>query len=69
MPLHLYHLIAFLVSAIVVLWSTPVVKTIGLRSGHVDRPNERKVHQQPIVRLGGVSIFAGTLAALLIVWV
>ncbi|MDB9315170.1 MraY family glycosyltransferase [Spirulina sp. CS-785/01] len=68
MPLHLYHLIAFLVSAIVVLWSTPVVKTIGLRSGHVDRPNERKVHQQPIVRLGGVSIFAGTLAALLIVW-
>ncbi len=65
---HLYHLIAFLVSAIVVLWSTPVVKTLGLKSGHVDHPNERKVHRQPIVRLGGVSIFASTLIALLLVW-
>jgi UDP-GlcNAc:undecaprenyl-phosphate/decaprenyl-phosphate GlcNAc-1-phosphate transferase len=68
MPTELYHLIAFLVSITVVLWSTPVVKTIGLKSGHVDQPNERKVHQRPIVRLGGVSIFAGTLTALLIVW-
>lgn len=68
MPAHLYHLIAFLVSAFFVLWSTPVVKTIGLKSGHVDRPNERKVHKQPIVRLGGVSIFGGTLTALIIVW-
>ncbi|MEM8639090.1 MAG: MraY family glycosyltransferase [Cyanobacteria bacterium P01_G01_bin.54] len=64
----LYPLIAFLVSTTIVLWSTPVVKTIGLKSGHVDHPNERKVHRQPIVRLGGVSIFASTLAALLIVW-
>ncbi|WP_204104485.1 MULTISPECIES: MraY family glycosyltransferase [Spirulina sp. CCY15215] len=68
MPLHLYHLIAFLISAIVVLWSTPVVKTIGLKSGHVDRPNERKVHEQPMVRLGGVSIFIGTISALVIVY-
>jgi UDP-GlcNAc:undecaprenyl-phosphate GlcNAc-1-phosphate transferase len=68
MSFHLYHLIAFLVSAIVVLWSTPVVKTLGLKSGHVDHPNERKVHRQPIVRLGGVSIFASTLIAVLIVW-
>lgn len=68
MPLHLYHLIAFLVSAIVVIFSTPVVKAIGLRSGHVDHPNERKVHKQPIVRLGGVSIFAGMVVALLMIW-
>ncbi len=68
MPVELYHLIAFLASMTVVLWCTPVVKTIGLKSGRVDRPNERKIHQRPMVRLGGVSIFAGTLAALLIVW-
>ena len=68
MPLHLYHLIAFLISAIVVLWSTPVVKTIGLKSGHVDRPNERKVHREPMVRLGGVSIFIGSISALIIVY-
>ncbi|NEO32365.1 MAG: undecaprenyl/decaprenyl-phosphate alpha-N-acetylglucosaminyl 1-phosphate transferase [Symploca sp. SIO3C6] len=68
MHAQLYHLIAFLTSMTVVLWSTPVVKNIGLKSGQVDRPSERKVHQRPMVRLGGVSIFAGTLSALLIVW-
>ncbi len=68
MPAQLYHLIAFLVSMVVVLWSTPVVRTIGLRSGQVDRPEERKIHQRPMVRLGGVSIFIGTLTALAIVW-
>ena len=65
---HLYHLIAFLASSTVVLWTTPVVKTMCLKSGKVDRPNERKVHKRPMVRLGGVSIFAGTITALLIVW-
>ena len=64
----LYHLIAFLFSMTVVLWSTPVIRTIGLKSGYVDRPNERKIHRRPMVRLGGISIFAGTLAALLLVW-
>ncbi|MGD2181755.1 glycosyltransferase family 4 protein [Lusitaniella coriacea] len=65
---YLFHFIAFLVSATVVLWSTPVVKFLGLKSGYVDRPNARKVHEQPMVRLGGISIFAGTVAALAIVW-
>jgi len=68
MPGELYHLIAFLVSLTVVLWVTPVVKTIGLKSGYVDRPNERKIHNRPIVRLGGVSIFTGTLTAWMVVW-
>lgn len=65
---HLYHVIAFCVAAVVVLLSTPVVKHVGLLTGYVDRPGERKVHQKPIVRLGGVSIFLGTVIALLTVW-
>ncbi len=68
MPHQLYHLVAFLVSAFVVLWMTPVVNKFGHQSGLVDLPNERKVHQRPMVRLGGVSIFVGTIMALLIVW-
>ncbi len=68
MPDHLYHIIAFLVSAVVVLWMTPVVKTLGLKSGRVDQPNERKIHARPMVRLGGISIFVGTLTAMLILW-
>ncbi len=68
MPVELYHLIAFLISVTVVLWTIPDVKTIGLKFGIVDRPNARKIHKNPVVRVGGVSIFAGTIAALLIAW-
>ncbi|WP_341524618.1 MraY family glycosyltransferase [Nostoc sp. UHCC 0302] len=68
MPPQIYHLIAFLVAAVVVLWTTPDVKNIGIKSGRVDQPGDRKVHQHPMVRLGGVSIFAGTIISLIIVW-
>jgi len=63
-----YHLVAFLVASLVVLWTTPIVKKVGLRTGYVDLPNPRKVHQRPMVRLGGISIFVGSLVALLSVW-
>ena len=68
MPVELYHLISFLISVTVVLWTIPDVKTFGLRFGIVDKPNARKIHKDPVVRVGGVSIFAGTIIALLMVW-
>ena len=64
-----YHLVAFLVAALVVLWTTPVVKQMGLKSGYVDLPDPRKVHQHPMVRLGGISIFLGNVIALTVVWI
>lgn len=70
-PIHsneIYHLLAFLVSMNVVLWATPVVKVIGLKSGYIDKPSERKIHKKPVVRIGGVAIFVGTTAGLLVVW-
>jgi UDP-GlcNAc:undecaprenyl-phosphate GlcNAc-1-phosphate transferase len=63
-----YHLTAFLIAALVVLWITPHIKDYGLKLGFVDRPGGRKIHKQPMVRLGGVAIFVGTLVALLVVW-
>lgn len=68
MPYQIYHLVAFLISSLVVLWTTPIVKKIGLKSGRFDLPGGRKLHSKPMVRLGGVSIFLGSLFALLIVW-
>ena len=68
MPLELYHLIAFLISVTVVLWTIPDVKTVALKFGIVDKPNARKIHKAPVARVGGVSIFTGTIIALLIVW-
>ena len=63
-----YHLLAFLVSAAIVLFLTPLVRKLGLASGKYDLPGGRKVHTQPMVRLGGVAIFLGVMAALLLVW-
>lgn len=68
MPILSYHLIAFLVAATLVLISTPIVKKVGLKTGLFDPPGGRKVHQHPMVRLGGVSIFFGAVVALLTVW-
>jgi len=68
MPALIYHAMAFLIAAVVVLWTTPDVRNIGIKSGRVDKPGDRKVHQRPMVRLGGVSIFTGTVISLLIVW-
>ena len=68
MPSNLYHLIAFAISAVIVLITTPIVRKIGLKSGLVDMPGGRKVHKRPMVRLGGVSLYIGTLVALLVVW-
>lgn len=57
-----------MVAALTVLWATPIVNKFGLQRGLVDRPGGRKIHSRPMVRLGGVAIFVGTIAALLIVW-
>lgn len=40
---------------------TPFIKKIAIFVGAMDEPNERKVHKQPIPRLGGLGIFAGLL--------
>jgi UDP-GlcNAc:undecaprenyl-phosphate/decaprenyl-phosphate GlcNAc-1-phosphate transferase len=63
-----YHLIAFTIACIVVLLFTPLVRAMGIKAGFVDQPGPRKVHQQPMVRLGGVAIFAGNAIAILLVW-
>jgi UDP-GlcNAc:undecaprenyl-phosphate/decaprenyl-phosphate GlcNAc-1-phosphate transferase len=65
---YLYHVAAFLIAASIVLVSTPIVRSIGLKSGYFDPPGGRKVHKHPMVRLGGVSIFLGTVTALILVW-
>ena len=68
MPDPLYNLVAFLASSLVVILTTPIVKKIALKSGYFDKPGGRKIHKRPMVRLGGVSIFLGTLVGLLLVW-
>jgi UDP-GlcNAc:undecaprenyl-phosphate GlcNAc-1-phosphate transferase len=60
--LHYAALIAF--AAVVTLALTPFVRGISERFGLVDRPGGRKVHQEPISRVGGVAIFVGVMSTL-----
>ncbi|AFY39568.1 Glycosyl transferase, family 4, conserved region-containing protein [[Leptolyngbya] sp. PCC 7376] len=64
MPTEFLYPSIFLVSLTIVLVLTPIVKSLGLKNGLFDQPDERKVHSQPMVRLGGIAIFLGTMTAI-----
>lgn len=62
----LKYLILFLLSFIVSLLITPVVRFVSKKLGAFDLPGERKVHNKPIPRLGGFSIFVTFILILII---
>lgn len=51
--------IALSVSFLVTLLTTPLMIFIGKKCGLVDKPDARKIHKEPIPRVGGVAIFLG----------
>lgn len=63
-----YHLVAFAVASAIAVSVTPLVRQLGLVTGQLDRPNARKIHCRPIVRIGGIAICASTCIALLAIW-
>lgn len=52
-------LIAFLLAAAIVFVITPTVGSIARLVGAMDEPDARKIHDDPIPRLGGIAIFFG----------
>jgi UDP-GlcNAc:undecaprenyl-phosphate GlcNAc-1-phosphate transferase len=42
----------------------PVVRRNAIKAGYYDAPGERKIHTQPIPRLGGIAIWLGFMLAL-----
>lgn len=58
MTIYWIYIAACLLALGVVLVATPVVKSVALKFGKFDVPCDRKVHKQPMVRLGGVAIFS-----------
>lgn len=53
-------LLAFLVSALVCYFITPLVINLAYKIGAIDVPKDnRRVHKKPVPRLGGLAIFAG----------
>lgn len=58
---------ALLVAAAVALITTPVVKSLAVRIGAVDVPKDnRRMHNHPIPRMGGLAIFLGFILSILL---
>ena len=53
---------AFLVAGVVALVVTPVAARLAHRTGAIDLPGDRTLHETPTPSLGGLAILAGVLA-------
>ena len=59
-----HYVFVAIVGALVTLLVTPLVRRFALSRGYVHSPGQRDVHVTPVVRIGGVAIFAGVMAAI-----
>ena len=58
---------ALVVAFLVALVATPVVKSLAFKMGAVDVPKDnRRMHDHPIPRMGGLAIFLGFLLSVLL---
>ena len=57
------YLLTFLLAFFVTYLTTPVVKILASKINAMDIPNDRKVHDKPIPRLGGLAIYIGFMIA------
>lgn len=57
----------FMLAVLVSFMATPLVRKLAFKVGAVDIPNDnRRVHKEPMPHMGGLAIFAGVIAAMLI---
>lgn len=62
-----YVLLALLLAAVVSFAATPLVKALSVKVGAVDVPKDnRRMHDHPIPRMGGLAIFLGFMFAVLL---
>lgn len=59
------HIIGAIISFLLGVFIVPLVIAYSKKQGLIDEPNERKIHTEPISRLGGVAIFASTMLTFL----
>jgi UDP-GlcNAc:undecaprenyl-phosphate/decaprenyl-phosphate GlcNAc-1-phosphate transferase len=60
------YILVFLVSATVTLLVTPLTRRLAVRIGAMNKPRDRDVHVVPTPRLGGLAMYAGLAAGLLV---
>ena len=62
------YLIVGFFAMFVTLVTTPLVRRFARNHNWVAMPSERKVHKVPTPDVGGIALFAGVLAALVLAW-
>ncbi len=60
-----FYAIGVTISFLAAYLIMPLVAKIAFRIGAIDRPSDRKVHSEPMPRLGGVGIFLAFVVAVL----
>jgi UDP-GlcNAc:undecaprenyl-phosphate/decaprenyl-phosphate GlcNAc-1-phosphate transferase len=60
------YTVIFIVSLIAALFCTPMARCLAVRMGVMDLPGERRVHSQPVPRLGGVAVFLSMVLAFIV---
>lgn len=59
------YIFVFLISFVVTVAITPLLRRLAIANGIVDRPNDpRKAHKLPVAYLGGVAVYVGVLAGI-----
>lgn len=59
------YVVAFTIALAVAYFATPTVKELAIKAGAMDAPDARKVHKEPIPRMGGLAIYVGFVVAIL----
>jgi UDP-GlcNAc:undecaprenyl-phosphate/decaprenyl-phosphate GlcNAc-1-phosphate transferase len=60
------YVLTLLVAAAVTYLLTPLVRRLAIRAGAMFEPRERDVHTVPVPRMGGLAMYAGLAAGLLV---
>ncbi len=62
------YLVVFVVAFLASLLTVPVCRRIAMMYGIVDWPDRRKMHAQPVAYLGGLAVYCGIIAGLIIAY-
>lgn len=58
------YIFGFFLAVAIAYFATPHVKEFAIKTGALDTPDERKVHSEPIPRMGGLAIYIAVIAAI-----
>jgi UDP-GlcNAc:undecaprenyl-phosphate GlcNAc-1-phosphate transferase len=63
-----YYIITFFTALIISLVMGPVIIKFAKKIGAIDKPNDRKVHNREVTRIGGLGIYIAFIAAFIYIY-